>query len=151
MEDSRLVKHQQTQRRKKRRFLVGALILFIILGSGINVVFADEGVKGMLAGWFDQKKSDAISEIEEALADEQMKQTKRLKEELKIELQGTSEKLQEFTAEEKEQRVKALQDYADELLITLEESEKEEVQAMLESIFLEAKKEMEQVSKGQGK
>jgi hypothetical protein len=105
----------------------------------------------MLTGWFDQKKTDAISEIEEALADEQMKQTKRLKEDLEIELQGTSEKLQEFTAEEKEQRVKALQDYADELLITLEDSEKEEVQAMLESIFLEAKKEMEQVSKGQGK
>ncbi|MFD2629432.1 hypothetical protein [Oceanobacillus kapialis] len=146
MEESRLVKYKQVQRSKKRRIFAGAILLVIVLSGGINVAFADEGLKGMLTGWFEQKKTESISEIEIALEEEQMKQTERLKEELASEIQVTSEKLQEFTQKEKEQRVKALQDYADELVSDLEGDEKAEVEEKLEAILLEAKKEMKQVS-----
>lgn len=140
--------HRKTYR-KKRKWLLGAVVLIVFFGGSLNVVFADENIQSVLTNWFDQKKTASISEIEEAIDAEQQKQTVRLQEALRPEIEKLNEQLNAFTDQEKEKSIQVIQGHADQLIANIDlngAEEKEKVVAELKQIIQEAKAKMENVS-----
>lgn len=139
---------QIRRKRKNRKRLLGAFLLIVFFSSSMNMVFADQNIQSLLTNWFDQKKTAAIDEIEEAVDAEQQEQTQRLQKELQSEIEQLDKKLNDFTNQEKEKRVQAIQEHADELIanMNLDETEKREfVRAELKQIVQEAKNKMDNV------
>lgn len=133
---------------KTRKFLAGTLFLIIILGSSIQVTFADEDISAILSNWFNNKTEESINEIDEAISVEQQKQTERLKEELQLEIESAEDQLHEFIQAEKSKRVQELESYADELFHNYEpgnEKQQNDIAAELDRILEEAKVEMNAV------
>lgn len=140
--------------RKKRKrsvinkFLAGTLFLIVIVGSSIQVSFADQDISALLSNWFHGKTEDSIEEIDKAISIEQQKQTERLKEELRLEIDTAKKQLQEFTEAEKSNRIDALKQYADGLISNSQmnnEDSKQTVTEELDRIFQEAKTKMSEV------
>ncbi|MBM6619136.1 hypothetical protein [Bacillus suaedaesalsae] len=135
---------------KKVKFLIGAILLSVGIGSSVNVAFADQDIHALLTNWFDKKKVESINEIEQAIMSEKETQKQRLKEQLQVEIQKSEEELQLFTDAEKEARVLALQQYTDALIanFNVDNSNKEEkLSAELDAIVQEAIEKMDKVVK----
>lgn len=133
---------------KTRKFLAGTLFLIIILGSSIQVTFADEDISAILSNWFNNETEESIKEIDEAISAEQQKQAERLKEELRLEIEMSESQLREFVQAEKSKRVQELQKYADEVIEGYDPDNEElqnEIIAELDRILEEAKVEMDGV------
>ncbi|WP_100011614.1 hypothetical protein [Lentibacillus sediminis] len=144
---SRNEMHRKTHR-KKRKWLLGAAVLIVFFGSSLNVVFADQNIQSLLTNWFDQKKTESIGEIEEAVDAEQQKQTQRLQEALRPEIEKLNEQLNAFTDQEKAKSIQAIQGHADQLIANIEldgTEEKENVAAEFKQIIQEAKDKMDHV------
>lgn len=136
--------------RKKsfQKGLIGTFLCFLIIGSSVGIVFADQDIRTMLTNWFDQHKSESIEEIEQAIDAEQEILIQELKQELAADIAKVKEQMKAFTAAEKEKSLLALQQYKTTLL---EEhhfdtaAEKETYKNELESIVQEAKQQMEAI------
>ncbi|WP_078382525.1 hypothetical protein [Sutcliffiella halmapala] len=134
---------------KRRGFFfklsVGALFICILIGGSMNIAFANQDIGSLLTSWFDKKKNESITRIEETIAIEQEKQTSRLKEELQVKLKDSEQKLKEFTDTEIEARLLELKRYTDELIQNTEfssEVDKEEFLVELDTIVELAKQQM---------
>ncbi|WP_174614871.1 hypothetical protein [Virgibacillus ihumii] len=110
----------ETHKRKKKpialKLLIGSVLFFVIVGSSLNVTFADKDIGAIITNWFDQKEAAAINEIREAVASEQATQTKRLKHTLKNEIKNAEEELHKQIKREKKKRIKAIQEHTDKLI-----------------------------------
>ncbi|MBO0588888.1 hypothetical protein [Sporosarcina sp. E16_8] len=116
---------------KKIGLLLGALLLTISLGSGMNRAFAGQDVGSSLINWLGAKKTVSEQEISEAITSEK----NRLMDELKIALQDeknrAEEELAAFTEDEKLKRTSALREYA----ATLKENMKTDLTEEKEAII----------------
>ncbi|SET08820.1 hypothetical protein SAMN05216389_105119 [Oceanobacillus limi] len=126
-----------------------SILVCIIIGGSFNVVVAKQDIQSLLNNWFNQQKTESITEIEQAITDEQGKQTERLRKEIQFEIERVRNEINEFTMKEKEKRVLALQSYADKLIANFEPSEpgdKKAIESQLDQIMLEAQRKMDHVS-----
>ncbi|GGA79281.1 hypothetical protein [Ornithinibacillus halotolerans] len=120
----------------KLRLLVGAILLTIIIGSSLNVAFANQDISSMLISWFEKNRVESIERIESAIYSEKEKQIERLKEELRLEIEQAKEQLELFTEAEKQKRVQELQNYADSLISNLDVDMSNDKDAILEQYEL---------------
>lgn len=111
--------------RKRYKFPLIVMITTIIIGSSLNIVFAEKDISGLLTEWFQTKKSESIEDVERAIIEEQKVQTERLKAKLQEEIEEANTRLQEFTEDEKSKRIEAIRNYADELLESIDTRETE--------------------------
>lgn len=143
-------KHKGIMGTKKVKFLIGAILLTVGIGSSVNVAFADQDINALLTSWFDKKKAESISEIEQSIISEKEIQKQRLKEQLQLEIEQSEVELQAFTEEQKAARILALQQYSDTLIANfdIDNSKKEEkISGELEAIVQEAIEKMDKVVK----
>ncbi|WP_059173493.1 hypothetical protein [Bacillus sp. FJAT-27445] len=108
------------------KILIGVLFLSVVIAGNIGVAFADQDISGLLSSWFNKKGQESIVSIESAIAAEKETQKLRLKEELQSELLNASERLNRFTEEEKQNRIQALRDYANQLIAGMKVDNSEE-------------------------
>ncbi|WP_338655128.1 hypothetical protein V6B14_03280 [Sporosarcina psychrophila] len=122
---------------KKIGLLLGALLLTIGLGSGMNNAFAGQDAGSSLINWFGAKRTASEQEISGAITAEK----NRLMDELRISMQqvkqSAEEELVKFTSDEKQKRTKALQEYAAELKANMEIDLTEEKQAIIADLDAE--------------
>jgi len=130
---------------KKIGLLLGALLLTIGLGSGMNNAFAGQDAGSSLINWFGAKRTASEQEISGAITAEK----NRLMDELRISMrqvkQSAEEELVKFTSDEKQKRTKALQEYAAELKANMEidlTKEKEAIIAELDAEHEQAIKDL---------
>src|SRR5699024_2603162 len=158
----RMKRRRDIHGKKKRRFpsklLIGILLSFIIIGGSINITFADYDISSIISNWFNEKGSEAVEEVNNAMDKEREKQTKRLKEELQSEIESTEEALETFKKEEIEKRSEVLRSYANELIANFEaddsmnSKEKEKIIEKLDKTVEQAIKKMNNTtSKGPNK
>lgn len=127
---------------------IGFLLLVVIIGSSINVVFADQDIQSLLTNWFNKEKDQSITELDKAISTEQGIQTKRLKESLQSEIRGAEAELHTFTENEIDKRISQLQSHADELInsVSIDNSdEKNRVTRELEAILKDAQRRLNAV------
>ncbi|MGN7385460.1 hypothetical protein [Sporosarcina sp. SAFN-015] len=136
---------------KKVKFLIGAVLLTGVLGSGVSIAFAKQDVHSLLTNWFTSKRGTAVEEIKDAIENERDIQIGRIQEQLQIEIQQASQYIDSFTIAEKEMRTSNLRNYADELInnMVIDKSAGESsIQKELDSIYQEAIREMEKAMQG---
>ncbi|CEG28694.1 hypothetical protein [Bacillus sp. B-jedd] len=144
---------QKDQNNKKSKlslkFLIGVLLLSCIIISNIGVAYADQDIHSLLANWFNKNGQESISEIEKAIEEEKVKQRIRLKEELQLELKNSAQLLKQYTEDEKNKRIIALQQYADQLIKEMKlennQAEKQRISAEMDNEVQKAIKELEKI------
>ncbi|MDY0404874.1 hypothetical protein P5G51_005200 [Virgibacillus sp. 179-BFC.A HS] len=99
-----------------KKTLIATLFMIILMCSGISVVFASPNISAILTNWFHTKNEDAIEEIDNAVDKELQKQSARLKASLKPVIDASQKEINTYTKQQKEQKIKELQDYADQLI-----------------------------------
>lgn len=146
-------KRTETHKRKKKpiaiKLLISSLLFFVIIGSSLNVAFADKDIGAILTNWFDQKEATAINEIKEAVSSEQSKQTNRLKQALKKEIKSADKRLNKQVKKEKKDSIKAIQKHTNQLIKNLDidnSSEKAKATKQLNAILQDAIDEMNAVN-----
>ena len=60
----------RTTQFKKVSILLGALLVSICIGSGMNIAMADQDIETMLINWFNSKQSESNQEIDAAITTE---------------------------------------------------------------------------------
>ncbi len=146
---SRKGKYRKENKHIKIKFLIGVLFLIVTVGGGMGIAFADADINGLLTNWFNQKSSESISSIEKSISTEKDLQKERLKQELQIEIQNAQKQLSDFTEQEKNQRIQAIRDYANQLIANLkiDNSGKEKaIQNQMNAIVKQAKAAMDQIA-----
>lgn len=144
--DSKKGSSLKQRKHNKYRLLVGILFLSITIGSSIGFVYADQDIHGLLSRWFDNKGSESILTIEQAIMTEKDRQKMRLKEELQLELKRSEDDLISFTEQERMNRINELKEYTNHLIANLHidnEAEKQQMSEKLLFIMNEAINEME--------
>lgn len=139
--------------KKKKTFrpiqvLVAALFICFTLGGSFSIAFADLDIESTILSWFDRQGTKSIETIETAISSEKEIQLQRLKEALQTEMANAEQQLITFTEAEKAARVKAVQEYADQLIATMNidnAEEKQQVASQLDAILTAAKNEMNAV------
>jgi len=128
---------------KKIGLLLGALLLTIGLGSGINNAFAGQDAGSSLMNWFGAKRTASEQEISGAITAEK----NRLMDELRISMQqvkqSAEEELATFTKDEKQKRTIALQEYAAELKANMKIDLTKEKEAIIAELDAEHKQAIE--------
>lgn len=124
---SKIEKYKTMHPLKKLLIILGAIFLSVSLGSGVKTALADVDVQLLMANWFSKKQDESIKEIDYAIATERDALMGQLKEQLKAEMQLAEEQLAEFTATQKQTRIVALQEYANNIKagMTIDNSEQE--------------------------
>ncbi|WP_277584893.1 hypothetical protein [Psychrobacillus antarcticus] len=124
---SRVEKYKKTQSLKKVMIIVVALLLSITLGSGVKTALADVDVQQLMAKWFSKKQDESIKEIDQAINTERKALMGQLKGQLNAEMQLAEKQLAEFTATQKQTRITALQEYANNIKagMTIDSSEQQ--------------------------
>lgn len=149
-----MARKEKFKRRKpiNLKILVGVLLLSGLIVGNIGVAFADQDVNALLTNWFNKKGQESISSIEKAIMTEKEQQKARLKEELQLEMSNSAKLLEQYTEEEKNKRVLALRQYADQLLEEMKlENNKEEKQRIAAEMDKEIQKAIKQLEKIQPK
>ncbi|WP_066315914.1 hypothetical protein [Bacillus sp. FJAT-29814] len=149
-----MARKEKFKRRKpiNLKIFVGVLILSGLIVGNIGVAFADQDVNALLTNWFNKKGKESISSIEKAIMTEKEQQKARLKEELELEMSNSAKLLEQYTEEEKNKRVLALRQYADQLLEEMKlENNKEEKQRIAAEMDKEIQKAIKQLEKIQPK
>ena len=131
---SRLKTYKKQKQFKKVSILLGALLVSICIGSGMNIAMADQDIETMLINWFNSKKIESIKEIETAITSEKDQLKTTLTVELQNEMQLAENELASSTDAEKEQRISSLREYADSLLSSYKIDNSEEKEAMKENL-----------------
>src|SRR5699024_9218313 len=113
--------NRKIKRRAQRiKYGLGVFLIVVLIGSSLNIAFAEHDLRTLLANWCQTKQTDSIQEIEKAIKTEQKVQTERLKEQLQVEIEQANKRLQQFTETEKELRVEEIRNYADDLITSIE-------------------------------
>lgn len=149
-----MARKEKFKRRKpiNLKILVGVLLLSGMIVGNIGVAFADQDVNALLTNWFNKKGQESMSSIEKAIMTEKEQQKARLKEELQLEMSNSAKLLAQYTEEEKNKRVLALRQYADQLLEEMKlENNKEEKQRIAAEMDKEIQKAIKQLEKIQPK
>lgn len=149
-----MARKEKFKRRKpiNLKILVGVLLLSGMIVGNIGVAFADQDVNALLTNWFNKKGQESMSSIEKAIMTEKEQQKARLKEELQLEMSNSAKLLEQYTEEEKNKRVLALRQYADQLLEEMKlENNKEEKQRIAAEMDKEIQKAIKQLEKIQPK
>ncbi|TQR21676.1 hypothetical protein [Psychrobacillus vulpis] len=143
---NRLEKYKKKHLVKKITIVVGALFLSIGLGSGVKIALADQDIQSLMTSWFYNKKQESIEEIDTAIALEKAVLMGQLKDQLQVEKQNAEANLEQFTQNEKANKIEALRDYADQLKLEMkiDNSEQEAaILANLDAIIEQAKAQMD--------
>lgn len=143
--ESRFAKYRKKKTSRPIRFLIASLILCFGVGGSFSIAFADLDIDSTILSWFDRQGTKSIETIETAISSEKEIQLQRLREALQTEMDNAEQQLNTFTEAEKSARVKALQDYADQLIANLQvdnTEEKQQIASQLEAILTAAKNEM---------
>ncbi|MGE6488093.1 hypothetical protein [Paenisporosarcina sp. NPDC076898] len=143
---SRLEKYKKIQTRKKIVILVAAVVLSLGVGSGVKTSFADADASTLLINWFKNKESESIKEIDKAITDEKTMLLTQLKAELKNEMASAESELDEFTEQQKSNRIASLRKYANNLIVNLKidnTEQKGKITSEINSIMNEAIAQME--------
>jgi len=138
---------------KKIGLLLGALLLTIGLGSGMNNAFAGQDAGSSLINWFGIQKTNSEQKISSAITAEKTRLMGELKVALQEEKQRAKEELASFTEKEKQKRTIALQEYADSLIANMTTDlteEKETIIAELDAEHSENIKDLNQPSTSSG-
>jgi len=132
---------------KKIGLLLGALLLTVGLGSGMNNAFAGQDAGSSLINWFGAKRTASEQEISGAITAEK----DRLMSELKIAMQevkkSAEEELAAFTKDEKQKRTIALQEYAATLKANMKIDLTKEKEAIIADLDAEQKQAIEDLEK----
>lgn len=132
---------------KTKKFLIVAVLMIIIMGSGISVA-ASPNVSGLLTEWFQSENDDAIEEIDKSVDDELKEQTERLQEELKPVIDSVRDDIDTYKDEKKQEAVNELEKYSDQLIenaTTNDAINKKRYEKDLENIVDQAIKLLEEV------
>ncbi|WP_040207389.1 hypothetical protein [Neobacillus jeddahensis] len=135
------------------KFLIGVLLLSGTIVGNIGVAFADQDIPSLLSNWFTNKGNESIRSIENAIMTEKEQQKARLKEELQSELDQSAQQLEQYTEVEKQKRITALQEYANQLIEDMKldnnAEEKQIISAEMDKEIQKTIKELEKIkSKG---
>ncbi|MEK5208868.1 hypothetical protein [Psychrobacillus sp. FSL H8-0510] len=124
---SRMEKYKKTRRIKKMLIISGILVLSIGLGTGMKSALADVDVQQVMVNWFSKKQDASIKEIDQAIDSERDILMGQLKGQLSTEMQLAEKQLAEFTATQKQTRIAALQEYANNIKagMTIDSSEQQ--------------------------
>lgn len=124
---SRMEKYKKIRRIKKTLIISGILVLSIGLGTGMKSALADVDVQQVMANWFSKKQDASIKEIDQAIDSERDILMGQLKGQLSTEMQLAEKQLAEFTATQKQTRIAALQEYANNIKagMTIDSSEQQ--------------------------
>lgn len=124
---SRMQKYKKSRRIKKTLIISGILVLSIGLGTGMKSALADVDVQQVMANWFSKKQDASIKEIDQAIDSERDILMGQLKGQLSTEMQLAEKQLAEFTATQKQTRIAALQEYANNIKagMTIDSSEQQ--------------------------
>ena len=124
---SRMEKYKKIRRIKKMLIISGILVLSIGLGTGMKSALADVDVQQVMANWFSKKQDASIKEIDQAIDSERDILMGQLKGQLSTEMQLAEKQLAEFTATQKQTRIIALQEYANNIKagMTIDSSEQQ--------------------------
>ena len=124
---SRMEKYKKIRRIKKMLIIGGLLVLSIGLGTGMKSALADVDVQQLMASWFSKKQDESIKEIDQAIDSERDILMGQLKGQLSTEMQLAEKQLAEFTATQKQTRITALQEYANNIKagMTIDSSEQQ--------------------------
>ncbi|MEH7299364.1 hypothetical protein [Neobacillus drentensis] len=145
---SRTVKYKR-KKHFRIKILIGVLLLSSTIAGNIGVAFADQDINSLLTSWFNKKGQESISTIENAIMTEKEQQKVRLKEELQSELNNSAQLMNQYTEDEKQKRIQALQEYADQLVENMKiennKEEKQRISAEMEQIIQKAIKELNKV------
>lgn len=138
----------KVQKKWSAKLLIGVLLLSIVAIGNVGVAFAGEDISSLLTNWFNQKGAQSVSTIEQAINNEKELQKQRLKEELQLKISESAKQLDQFTLEEKQRRVQALREYADQLVSNMKvdnNEEKHKISAQMDAIIQKAEEELSQV------
>lgn len=130
------------------KLLIGVLLLSSTIGGNIGMAFADQDIQSLLSNWFNQKGQESIQTIEDAIMTEKEQQKVRLKEELQSELKNSAQLMDQFTEEEKQKRIQALQEYADQLIKNMKldnNKEKQKISDEMDKIIQKAINELDKI------
>lgn len=131
-------------------FILKSALLFLIIGSSVTNVFANQDISSLLANWLTKQKDTAIEEIRGAIDTERDIQLGRIQSHLQTKMQSAEESMRTFTANEKSMRVNDLRNYADQMIsnLVIDTSENEAaIRNEIEMIFQHAVAQMELVGK----
>lgn len=138
---NKVPKYKSSFNFKKICIVLGALLLILGLGSGMNMVFAGQDAGSSLLNWFGVKRTAAEQEIAVAITEEKKRLMGELKTALEEEKQRVEEELAAFIIEEKDRRILALQEYAASLkanIATDLTEQKEAIIADLDAQYVQA-------------
>jgi hypothetical protein len=154
MWEGNLLSRKKKFRRKKyiNRIKTAIAIVFAVsvIGTSMSVTFADQDVTAKLTSWFEKKKNESLSQIEQAIMDERESQKERLRIELTKVINQADSELDQYTEKEKEKRVQAIRNHADSLIndLTIDNSKnREKITNELNIIIENAIEEMNKVGK----
>ncbi|AMQ07731.1 hypothetical protein [Sporosarcina psychrophila] len=136
-------KYNSTFSFKKVGILLGALMLTIGLGNGMNMAFAGQGIDSLLATWFASEKDKAIEDIDRAIEEEIASLSKELKVAVEKEKQRAEEDLAAFTIKEKDLRTRALKEHAATLKAKIEIDLTKEKEAIIAELDAKQKQAIE--------
>jgi maltooligosyltrehalose synthase len=132
--------HKKNKQTKVKVF-AGVVLLTFGIGSSVNAVFADQDIESLLTNWFDEQKSESISQIDAAIMDEKEVLKERLREELQTEMDEAEKELHQFTENKKQEKIKALRQHASKIISEMEIDhldEEERINTEIASIVEEA-------------
>lgn len=134
-----------------RVFIVSFIMIsaFIFIGT-FNHAFANTNIQTLLTSWFEGKKDDSITSLEEAISKEKDIQMERLKAEIARQLSAANKELEEYTAVEAEKRKLELRQYTEELINSFELDQEEQQHIYLqevEQIMMETYEKLEEVKR----
>jgi hypothetical protein len=138
----------KTKKHFRIKLLIGVLLLSSTIVGNIGIAFADQDIHSLLSNWFNQKGQESIRTIETAIMTEKEQQKVRLKEELQSELTNSAQLMDQFTEEEKQKRIQALQKYADQLIENMKldnDKEKQRIVAEMDQVIQKAIKELDKI------
>lgn len=138
--------------KNKKRFIIGLLFVFTLMGGGLSVALADTSISEVLSVWLSNKTEESIQEIDIEIQKEQEKQTKRVKAEIQASIDQLENELNAFVETEKQKRITAIEKYSEELLAqnTLNGFDKKvEIEKELDQILQEAIEKMDTLSESQ--
>lgn len=123
---SRIDKYKKKRKFKRTTITIGILVILGFSG-GMKTALADLDIQGLLTNWFNNKKVESVQEIEGAVSLERDRLMQNLEVELQREIQAAENQLNSFTATQKQTRIAALQEYANNIKagMTIDSSEQQ--------------------------
>lgn len=130
---SRIDKYKKKRKFKRTTITIGILVILGFSG-GMKTALADLDIQGLLTNWFNNKKVESVQEIEGAVSLERDRLMQNLEVELQREIQAAENQLNSFTATQKQTRIAALQEYANNIKAGMTVDSSEQQAAVMKNI-----------------